>query len=116
RRYRFRIVNGSNARFYRMTLTDAISGATGPVFWQIGTDGGLLDAPIKLNDPTNASTLKLLLAPAERADIIVDFAGLAGRTFTLTNDAPAPFPDGDAPNAGTDGSIMQFRVKLPLSG
>lgn len=116
RRYRFRIVNGSNARFYRMSLMDAASKAAGPAFWQIGTDGGLLDTPVKLNDPNNTSSLKLFLAPAERADIIIDFAGLAGRTFTLTNDAPAPYPDGDAPDPATNGSVMQFRVKLPLSG
>jgi FtsP/CotA-like multicopper oxidase with cupredoxin domain len=116
RRYRLRFVNGSNARFYRMSLTDSASKAAVPAFWQIGTDGGLLDAPVKLNDPQNASSLRLTLAPGERADIIIDFANHAGRTFTLTNDAPAPYPDGDAPDPASSGMIMQFRVKLPLSG
>jgi spore coat protein A, manganese oxidase len=117
RRYRFRIVNGSNARFYSMSLTDSSSKAAGPAFWQIGTDGGLLDAPVQLNDSKNTTPLRLILAPAERADIIIDFAGYEGRTFTLVNEAPSPFPDGDTPaDPASTGSIMQFRVKLPLSG
>ena len=116
RRYRFRILNGSNARFYRMTLTDASSGAAGPAFWQIGTDGGLLDHPVKLNDPKSSSSLQLFLAPGERADIIIDFASLSGHTFTLTNSAVAPYPSGNAPDAATTGRIMQFRVNQALSG
>lgn len=48
RRYRFRIVNASNARFLRMGLADSDRGAQGPPLWQIGTDGGLLDGPVKL--------------------------------------------------------------------
>jgi spore coat protein A len=115
RRYRFRIVNASNARFLRMNLVDSSSQAPGPAFWQIGTDGGLLDRPVELNDPNNPSSLKLFLAPSERGDIIIDFAGLAGRTFTLVNDAQFPFPSGDPPDPAVDGRVMQFRVNLPLS-
>jgi FtsP/CotA-like multicopper oxidase with cupredoxin domain len=116
RRYRFRIVNGSNARFFTMRLVDAASQAPGPAFWQIGTDGGLLDRPVQLNDPHDPAALRLLLGPAERADIIIDFAGLAGRSFTLVNNAAAPYPDGVAPDPATNGQLMQFRVHLPLSG
>ena len=65
-RYRFRFVNGSNARFFEMEIPD------GPAFWQIGTDGGLLDAPVKINN-------KLVIAPGERADVIVDFSGFDGQ-------------------------------------
>ncbi|MBO0885019.1 MAG: multicopper oxidase domain-containing protein, partial [Mycobacterium sp.] len=119
RRYRFRIVNGSNARFYRMRLADGntqrpSSGV--PAVWQIGTDGGLLDKPVRTDDSTK---LPLLLAPSERADIIIDFSGFNGRTFTITNDAAGPFPSGDEP--GNNGSpitanvIMQFRVNQQLS-
>ena len=68
---------------------------------QIGVDGGFLNSRCLLD--------QILLAPAERADVIVDFTGLQGTTFTLTNDAPTPFPDGDPPDANT-GLIMQFRV------
>jgi FtsP/CotA-like multicopper oxidase with cupredoxin domain len=39
-----------------------------------------------------AALQELLLAPAERADLIVDFSGLEGKTVTLSNDAPAPYP------------------------
>jgi spore coat protein A, manganese oxidase len=120
RRYRFRFLNSSNARFLSMNLTDSAnaSSATPPsavAFWQIGTDGGLLDGPVKLNDPANAGALKLFLAPSERADVIIDFAGLQGRTLTLTNDGIFPFPSGGPPDPNLDGQIMQFRVLLPLS-
>ena len=91
-RYRFRFLNGSNARFYNLNL--------GLPFWVIGTDGGLLDAPVRVD--------RLFLAPGERADVIVDFASARGDTLVMTNDAPAPFPDGDDPL--TAGNIMQFRV------
>ncbi|HTK11652.1 MAG TPA: multicopper oxidase [Ktedonobacteraceae bacterium] len=116
RRYRFRILNGSNARFYKMRLVDAKNNDAGPAFWQIGTDGGLLDRPALLNDPHDNSSLQLLLSPGERADIIIDFAKLQGRSFTLVNSAPAPYPGGDKPDAATTARIMQFRVTLPLSG
>ncbi|TMI89461.1 MAG: bilirubin oxidase [Bacillati bacterium ANGP1] len=123
RRYRFRIVNASNARFFRMGLADSASSAQGPPLWQIGTDGGLLDRPAKLpglveppaTDPS--PTTRLFLAPSERADIIIDFTGASGRRFTLTNDAQVPFPSG-TPLAATDPtrSVMEFRVTLALSG
>jgi FtsP/CotA-like multicopper oxidase with cupredoxin domain len=123
RRYRFRLVNGSNARFLRMGLADASSGATGPAMYQIGTDGGLLDTPVKLpgltepaSDGTPTPSTRLFIAPSERADIIVDFSGLAGKTFTLTNDGQVPFPSGDPldPADPTRG-VMQFQVTLPLA-
>lgn len=115
RRYRFRIVNASNARFYQMRLVDSARGAPGPAFWQIGTDGGLLDSPVLLNKPSNPSFLPLTLAPGERADIIIDFAQYAGGKFTLINSAAAPFPGGDPPDPATNGRIMQFRVNQSLS-
>ena len=104
RKYRFRMLNGSNSRFYHLTLTDS-AGKPGPAFNQIGTDGGLLLAPVQSND--------LLIAPAERFDLVIDFSGTQGKSFTLVNDAPAPFPGGgevDLPE------IMQFHVTKPLSG
>ena len=122
RRYRFRIVNASNARFVRMGLADSTSGAQGPPLWQIGTDGGLLDRPVQLlgqpepvaTDPS--PTTRLFLAPSERADVIIDFAGVSGRRFTLTNDAQVPFPSGSPlDQADPTRAVMQFRVSLPLS-
>ena len=115
RRYRFRLVNGSNARFYRMNLTNLSDASPGPVLWQIGTDGGLLDTPVMLNNPQTADPFKLFLAPAERADLIIDFAGSEGQTFRLINDAPAPYPTGSLPNPATTGQVMEFRVKQHVS-
>jgi spore coat protein A, manganese oxidase len=77
RRYRFRLLNGSNSRIYTLQL-QTTGGSAGPVFWQIGTDGGLLDKPIQVT--------QLTIAPGERADVIVDFAGVAlGTSFILKN-------------------------------
>jgi spore coat protein A len=81
RKYRFRILNGSNSRTYRFSFGyDA-------EFHQIGTDQGLLSAPVPLK--------KLILAPAERADIIVDFSGHKGGKLIFKSDSF---------------SIIQFRV------
>src|SRR6185437_10898806 len=124
RRYRFRFVNGSNARFYRMGLVDAASGATGPAAYIIGMDGGLLDTPIKMamqpedeNPGVPGPTTRLFIAPSERLDVIIDFSGLAGKTFTLTNDGNVPFPSGDPLDpADPTREVMQFQVTLPLQG
>jgi FtsP/CotA-like multicopper oxidase with cupredoxin domain len=108
KRYRLRFLDGSNARFYNLTLVNQ-AGAADPPVWQIGTDGGLLDAPVRIDgSPQNPS---FLLAPGERADVIVDFTGFApGTNFLLKNSAKAPFPKGTAPDPRTVGQIMQFRV------
>lgn len=98
------MLNGSNSRFYHLTLGEP-GGKSGPVFNQIGTDGGLLPAPLELSD--------LLIAPAERFDLVVDFAGHLGKALTLFNDAPAPYPGGG--EVGLP-EIMQFRVTKPLAG
>lgn len=109
RRYRLRLLNGSNARFYNLALVDGKLHTT-PI-WQIGTDGGFLDAPVPIALPK-----RLLLAPGERADIIVDFAAFAGKTVTLTNTAKAPFPNGMTADPQTTGEIMQFRVGTTITG
>jgi FtsP/CotA-like multicopper oxidase with cupredoxin domain len=106
RRYRFRFLDGSNARMYGLALQNG-----GPPIWQIGTDGGLLDSPAKIAFPD-----RLFIAPGERADVIIDFTGVPlGAVFTLTNNAKAPFPKGTPPDPLTVGQIMQFRVVKPLS-
>ena len=114
RRYRFRLVNGSNARFYEMRLANRVTNMSGPAFWQIGGDGGLLDVPAKLNDPANAAAPRLLMAPGERVDMIIDFAGYTGQTLRLINSAKGPFPKGTTPDPQTVGQMMEFRVVLPL--
>jgi spore coat protein A len=125
RRYRFRVLNGCNARFLRMylgALVGTVGHSTGPDIWQIGTDGGLLDRPVRLVDPLTGGFQDLFLAPAERADVIIDFAGLAGQQFTLFNFAAAPYP-GPAPSEKNEQvvpstrltEVMQFRVTRPLT-
>ena len=104
RRYRFRFLDAANCRFFKLRLVDAESGAAGPAFWQIGTDGGLLDRPVQLDDTKNP----LYLAPGERADTIVDFTNFAGRSLTLIND------EGTSDTDPTS-QVMQFHVHLPLS-
>jgi FtsP/CotA-like multicopper oxidase with cupredoxin domain len=98
--YRFRVLNASNARFYRIEVP------TGITVYQIGTDGGLLDAPVRLGE--------LLLAPAERADLLIDFRSAApGTRFQLTNDAVAPFSTPSAPPEEDEAplkNLMQFTV------
>jgi spore coat protein A, manganese oxidase len=97
--YRFRVLDASNARFYHVSFGNV------PVY-QIGTDGGLLNAPVRLHD--------LLLAPAERADLLVDFRSVpTGTKLRLVNDANAPFSGLSAPpdedEAPLD-NVMQFTV------
>jgi spore coat protein A, manganese oxidase len=69
RKYRFRIVNASNARFYFLSLEN------GGLFQQIGTDQGLLGAPVAVT--------RLALAPGERADVVIDFAEHRGERILL---------------------------------
>jgi len=99
RRYLFRLVDGSNARFYNLTFGSAS-------VYAVAADDNYLDAPVKINS--------VFIAPGERLDVIVDFSGLVGQTVTVTNDAPIPFPDGLVPGPGQDqpsmGNIMQFKV------
>ena len=77
----------------------------GPAWVQIGSEGGFLPAPTVvpaqpttwITDPTrfdvgNVDQHSLLLAPAERADVLVDFSQFRGKTLILYNDAPAAFP------------------------
>ncbi len=81
RKYRFRILNGANGRFYRLSLSN------GGEMHQIGSDQGLLSAPVALKN--------LLLAPGERADVVIDFAEWRGEKIQLMG---VPF------------ELMQFRV------
>ena len=84
---------------------DTTKSPVGPNFIQIGTEGGFLPAPVIVpNQPTtwitdatrfdfgNVDQHALLLAPAERTDVIVDFSQFRGKTLILYNDAPAAFP------------------------
>ncbi len=104
RLYRLRFLNGCNSRFVILKFDRALQ------FHQIGSEGGLLpDAPVALD--------QLLMAPAERADVIVDFSSLkVGQELLLLNLGPdEPFgglpvdPTAQA-NPKTTGQVMKFRV------
>jgi spore coat protein A len=111
RRYRFLFINGSNARAYEMFITNPVTKVNGPPIWQIGTDGGYLDAPVKIDPNAPKGQLqKLLFMPGERADVIIDFAGFAGQTLLLRNTGRHPFPKGVPPQGSTIGQVMVFRV------
>jgi len=131
RRYRFRIVNAANARIYRIGFRRD-NGQAMP-FDLIGTDGGLLERAMRVTD--------VFVAPAERIDVLVDFAGIAAGGFVLLESgafdamhaeissppaAPAPATPGHAmQEAGADHShrrdggafaMMQFRVERSGNG
>lgn len=111
RTYRFRILNGSNSRFYALRLEDE-KDKPGPGFWQIGSDGGYLDEPVLYADPSDPDAKRLIIAPGERRDVVIDFSGLQpGTKLTLRNNAKSPFPNGEVVDPRTSGQVMQFRVK-----
>ena len=112
--YRFRVLNGSNARTYRLVLKREGQPDHGRIT-QIGSDGGLLVGPVPI--PLQG----LVLASAERADILIDFSDLpVGTELTLWNSAAAPFNGAfaDPSTAGTadlEGllpypEVLRFRV------
>ena len=107
RKYRFRILNGSNARTYVLWLQDLATGAFGPVINQIGTDGGFLDTPVAINPALGG---RLTLMPGERADVVIDFSAMSGAVWTMRNTGKTPFPGGTPPIGATLGRIMQFVV------
>ena len=100
RRYRLRLLNGSQARFYNLRFNDGVKDLT---FSVIGSEGGLLPAPV-------AKTSQVI-APGERFDVIVDFSKATGNTVMMTNDANEPYPDGD-PATVTD--LMKINI-VPLT-
>ena len=110
RRYRFRFLNGCNARYLILKLDND------QPFWQIGAEGGFLPAPVQL--------ARLQMSPAERADVIVDFTNIpVGTKITLLNVGPDdPFPGGepgqdyDPADPNTTGVVMQFRVTRAAAG
>jgi spore coat protein A len=80
-KYRFRVLNAANGRFFNLSLSN------GQKFQQIGSDQGLLAAPVSLTN--------LVIAPGERVDLIVDFAAAHGQKIVLRTDSF---------------NVMQFRV------
>ena len=82
--YRFRLLNGANARIFGLALGNGAS------FTLIGNDGGLLAAPVPLT--------RIDVAPAERLDLLVDFRGMPVGTRVMLRDL----------RAGWD--LLEFRV------
>jgi FtsP/CotA-like multicopper oxidase with cupredoxin domain len=86
RKYRFRILNASNFRDYQLQLS------TFQPMVQVGTESGLLPEPATRN--------RILIGPAERVDVVIDFSGLLGQNVVLENFG----------GAGSTAEVMQFRV------
>jgi FtsP/CotA-like multicopper oxidase with cupredoxin domain len=109
RRYRFRFLNGCDARFLILDFTNI----PGVEAWQIGNEGGFLAAPANITALGN----RLLMGPAERADVIVDFTNVPVGNYVLGNIGPdEPFGGGvpgvDFPvsDPATTGQVIEFRV------
>lgn len=136
-RYRFRMLNGSNSRSLNLALfqmSGLVQGTEMP-FYQIGADQGFLpkvvmvqtgsytvlpgDGTLPAAIPAPDPQYALLMGPAERADVIIDFTGLPnGTVIRMTNTAP-DFPFGGFPDVpadpGTSGQVMQFVVNNALT-
>ncbi|AGB15804.1 putative multicopper oxidase [Halovivax ruber XH-70] len=90
RRYRFRLVNVSNGRTYDLGLdNDDPHGHGAPALHQISSGHGFLEEVVEIGHHGDMDSL--VVAPFERAEIIVDFSEYAGETFTVTNDATFPY-------------------------
>jgi spore coat protein A len=96
--YRFRLLDASNSRIYQLSFVDTQTN-TALTFTQIGSDGGYLK--------TAANMTELLISPAERMDILVDFSSLAPGTKVLLKNTALTAP---ATEVQTVGQIMQFTV------
>jgi FtsP/CotA-like multicopper oxidase with cupredoxin domain len=96
RKYRFRVLNGSNARFYKLRLS------TGDPITVVGSEGGLLQHPVQTPD--------LLITEAERWDVVVDFARYPVGTQVVLQNTIAPDPFGDPVEPSKIDEIMRFDV------
>ncbi|WP_270938268.1 multicopper oxidase family protein [Falsiroseomonas oryzae] len=123
--YRFHLLNGSDSRFYWLELSDPRVRV-----WIVGSDGGLLDSAIQVmdGDGKQEDGERLIIAPGDRVDVVMDFSKVRGEDVTLLNHGPAfePFKGLDpltgglpagvegardtAANTATVGQVMQFRV------
>jgi spore coat protein A len=99
RKYRFRFLNGSNARNFRLSLAPAAPasgrGSAAEAFWQIASDGALLERPVRLSACS--------LAPAERCDVVIDFSSYAPGTNLLLQNLDPTWP--------LLPEVLQFRVR-----
>lgn len=98
--YRLRLLNGSNARIYKVALSD------GHPFYLIGTDGGLLPAPARVTS--------VMLAPGQRLEILVDFSGYAAGTMVQLKSLP--FAGGGGMMGGAAQGTAMDLVRLYVDG
>ena len=97
RMYRFRILNGCNGRILSLDIG-------GPSLWQIGAEGGMWDRPVPVS--------QLVLAPAERADLLVDFSKFRGARLVMKNHNPKKPVSTPAPSLE---QVLQIRVGHTVS-
>jgi spore coat protein A len=100
RRYRLRMMNGSNGRFYRISLADRAE------MHVIGNDQGLLSTPVAVK--------RVPLAPAERVDVVVDFAAMAGSRVNLVSDSFDIMEFRVAGKGATDTSTLPATLRTAL--
>jgi len=119
RRYRFRFLNGCDSRFLILDFNNI----PGVEVWQVGNEGGFLAAPVNI---TAYNGNQLLMALAERADLIVDFTNVPEGNYVLGNVGPDEPFGGGVPDIGlggdflaaepaSTGQVMQFRVGPAVS-
>ena len=115
RRYRLRFLNGCDARFLILDF----SSIPGVEVWQIGNEGGFLAAPVNM---TTVNANRLLMGPAERVDVIVDFTNVPLGNYVLGNIGPdepfgggVPGDDFEVSDPATTGQVLEFRVVPALA-
>jgi len=109
RPYRFRFLNGSNARCYSLELKAPGNLIGSPQFTVIATEQGYLPAPVV--------TKRFDFCPGERLEVVIDFAPYNGLQVFVTNGAGAPFPNGAKPSGVWAGlrQLMRFDVVKPTN-
>jgi spore coat protein A len=112
RRYTFTFINGSDSRFYRLSLKQETGGSTAtdaPKMTVVASDSGYLLHPAEVNE--------LLVAPGERYKVVVDFTGHNTQDWVLANNAPTPFGplDGVDPTGAGIPQLMRFDVGSSVS-
>ncbi|XP_061368899.1 multicopper oxidase LPR2-like [Gastrolobium bilobum] len=95
RRYRFRIINASNARFFRFFFTNGLR------FVHVAADSAYIEKPVMTNET--------LVGPSEITVIIVDFSESRSNVAILANDAAYPYPSGDPVNEANS-KVMKFLI------
>ncbi|XP_050375377.1 multicopper oxidase LPR2-like [Argentina anserina] len=96
RKYRFRIINASNARFFKFFFTNGLR------FIHVGADSAYIEKPV--------ASREILLGPSEITDVIVDFSEAKTNNAILANDAAYPYPDGDPVNEANS-KVMKFSIR-----